>query len=104
MDLRIEGPPAAMRDLRDFLAAETPPDLDLDPEEITSSKPGELREPVAIGLIVALGGPRAVREVREMLSRWLTHRERMYQIETIRLHLLEDDGPAKEVTLEELTG
>ena len=102
MDLRIEGPPEAMQDLRSFLAQETPPDLDLDTEEITSSAPGELREPLLIGLIVALGGPRAVREVRAMIGRWLTHRERMYELETIRLNLLEEGAPPQPVTLEQL--
>jgi hypothetical protein len=73
--LRIEGAPEDLEEIRRQLFAELGDDLELD--EMSSQGAGELREPVLIGLVVALGGPQVVKGVVKVLDRYMLHRERM---------------------------
>lgn len=54
-DLIIRGEPGDLEELRRAIENEVGPDARLHP--VTSAQAGELREPILIGLIVALGGP-----------------------------------------------
>ena len=80
MDVRIQATPEVLADLRQFLIHEMKDDLDL--QEISSVSPsGELREPLLIGLVVALGGSSIVTGFVEVVKRWMEYREKIKALE-----------------------
>ncbi|MGB6004807.1 MAG: hypothetical protein WBG36_09360 [Ornithinimicrobium sp.] len=109
-DLIIEGPPEELEALRKLLETEFGPDAAV--QQITSSQSGQLREPLTIALIVALGGPVLTTTVAGVIRRYMTHRERMKELDgkqreaemrhEIRLALVGPDDHEQPVTLEAL--
>lgn len=72
-----------------------------DVQPLSSTAPGELREPLLIALVVALGGPVIVKSVAAVVSRWMEHREKMKDKELANLKLL-IDGRSKQISVKEL--
>jgi len=109
-DLIIEGSPETLEQLRRLLERELGTDAAVQP--VTSSQSGQLREPVLIALIVALGGPVLAREVAATIRRFMEHRETMAEAENaraaserdheFRMALLSADEHERPVTLDEL--
>ena len=97
-DLIIEGDPELLEELRREIEATLGAQAQLEP--ITSTAVGEFREPIIIGLIVALGGPAIITGIVDIVDRVLTHRERMAEL---RLKVLEDDEETV-VTLDDVRG
>jgi hypothetical protein len=97
-EIRVQAAPDELEELRRMLIDDLGDDVEL--SEVASQGPGGLREPVLIGLVVALGGPRVVQAVVEVIDRWMAHRERMQGLKTFELALLEDK--AKPITLDQL--
>ena len=95
--IRVEADPEALESLRAELLAQFGDELDM--QEISSMAPGELREPILIGLVIALGGPKLVAGVVDAIDRWLRHRERTKALD-MRFALLREK--AEPVTLDEL--
>ena len=93
--IRIEGPPAELerlgREIRDQLGDE------VQVESMAEAIPGELRDFTVIGL--AISAPEAaMAALSSILSRYMTHRERM---EELRIYRGASD---REIQLEELAG
>jgi len=92
VQIRVEGTPEDLeqlrRDLQDAMAGEARI------QPVSSSAPGELREPVLVALVIALA-PVAIDNLRRTIERYLEHRE---TIEELRLY--RDGG--QEVAVEEL--
>jgi Effector Associated Constant Component 1 len=99
MELQIEASADDLRDLRRMLEDELGDKADVLP--LSSIAPGELREPLLIGLVVALGGPLVVESAATIISRWMEHRENMKDKELARLKLLVD-GRSKQISVNEL--
>ena len=109
-DLVLEGSPDDLEELRELLEQEFGPDAAVQP--ITSSEAGQLREPILIALIVALGGPVVTSELAKVIRRFLEHRETMTDLgndlkkaemdHQFRLALVGSDDKERPVTLEEL--
>jgi hypothetical protein len=78
MEIQIQASPDDLEDLRQFLYQEA---SDIELQEISSTAPGELREPILISLIVALGGPVVVTGFVEIVKRWMEHRENIRKME-----------------------
>ena len=74
-ELEIEAAPEELEELRQLILNELGEKVDL--QEVTSARAGELREPVLISLVVALGGPAVVTGVVSALKAWYKHREEM---------------------------
>lgn len=55
--------------------------VDANLERVTSQSADELREPLLIGVIVALGGPVVIKSIVRLIERCLDHRERMKELE-----------------------
>jgi len=117
MDLIIEGHPAELEWLRREIDAKVGADAQL--EVVPSQDTDELREPIIISLIVALGGPAIVSAVRDVLKRRYQHKEEMkrldvqlrnsemkhnYDMTELRLRVTTDDGDEREISEEELQG
>lgn len=107
IEVKIEGPNTELEDLRKFLIDELGNDIELN--EISSIKPGQLGEPILISLIVALGGPTIIYGFVSAYSRWLEHRETMKKLDIehrekmarIKLKLLYEDR-SEATTLDDL--
>jgi len=111
-DLIIRGESDVLEELLRAIESEVGPQAR--PETFTSAKDGELREPVTIALIVALGGPALTHAIAGVLKRFMQHREimdkqanerlageRAYQLELTRRG---SDGHERPVTVAELEG
>jgi hypothetical protein len=85
-DLIIRASAADLEELRRRIELEVGRDARLEP--VTGAQAGQLREPILIALIVALGGEQLTRAVAEVIKRYLDHKERMQQ--------LADDRAAKD--------
>lgn len=117
MDLIIEGHPAELEWLRREIDAKLGADAQL--EAVPSQDTDELREPLIISLIIALGGPAIVHAVRDVLKRRYQHREEMqrldvqlresemkhdYEMTELRLRVTTADGKERKISEEELEG
>ena len=78
-DLLIEGDPFELEAIRVEIGRTLGREAQLEP--VTSTKGGELREPLLIGLIVALGGPKVVAAIVTILRNRAAHQEAMKRIE-----------------------
>lgn len=78
LDVRIQAESEDLEDLRRTLLAELGPELEI--QEVSSTAPGELREPVLISLVISLG-PIVVKEFADVVKRWLEHREQMKELD-----------------------
>ena len=74
-DLLIEGDPRELEAIRVEIERELGREAML--ETVTSAQPGQMREPILVGVIVALGGPVIVRAVVEILRNRQIHAEEM---------------------------
>lgn len=54
-------------------------------EAVTNAQAGELREPVLIALIVALGGPVITKAITDIIKRHMEHVERMSELANERI-------------------
>lgn len=98
--LRIQAAPDDLESLRSFLYKDMGEKLEL--QEVSSVAPGVQREPVLIGLIVALGGQVIVEELARTIRRWMKYKETMKKLDIeFKLDLLRD-GKVKHVSLVEL--
>ncbi|GAA1589188.1 hypothetical protein GCM10009789_48550 [Kribbella sancticallisti] len=95
-DLILEGDPELLEELRKQIEADLGAEARLEP--VTSTAAGEFREPLLIGLILALGGPAVVKGIVAIVDRVLTNRERMAEL---RFKVLEGDQE-RSITLQEL--
>jgi hypothetical protein len=98
-ELEIEAPPEQLEELRQQLIGELGSDLDI--QEVSSIGAGELREPVLVAIIVALGGPAVVKGVVTVVERWMKHNEEMRKLEIAKLRLLEG-SIERDLTVDEL--
>jgi len=96
--LKIEAPPDDLEALRAMLRDELGDAVDV--EEMGSQGIGELREPILIALVIALGGPKLTRAVAGVIDRWMTHRERLRELDVVELSLLRDSP--QRITVETL--
>jgi len=99
MELQIEASSEDLSRLRQMLDEELGERADV--QVLSSTAPGELREPLLIGLVVALGGPVIVKGVVTIVTRWMEHRERMKSKEVVKLQLL-IEGRSNQISMEEL--
>ncbi len=127
-DLLIEGDPTELEAIR--VAVERTLGREARMEPVTSTASGELREPILIGLIIALGGKEVVKGLVDILRNRATHEEVMKRLEieqeanrvgtaarqkmpvdrvepgrprsALRLKLLTEEGD-REIRIEELT-
>jgi hypothetical protein len=106
----IRADAADLEELRRLVEAEIGPEARLFP--VTSAAGGELREPILIGLIVALGGPAITKAIAGVIKRYLEHKETMAKLDNerhasdngfrLRLALQNAAGDERPVTLPEL--
>jgi hypothetical protein len=106
-DLLIEGSPEELEELRQELERELGRDAHVEP----ATKNVEYSEPITIGLIVAFGGPKIVKEVVKVVKRYMEHRERIQEMRNDREQAREENqlrfmilegGQRRQVTLTEL--
>jgi hypothetical protein len=117
MDLIIEGHPTELEWLRREIEKELGPDAEL--EAVPAQDADELREPIIISLIVALGGPVIVEAVSGILQRRYQHKEEMqrldvqlresemqheYDMTELRLQIQTPDGEGRPISESELEG
>jgi hypothetical protein len=88
MELQIEAPAKDLEDLRQLLLRELGSKADL--QEISSAGAGELREPILISIIVALGGPAITCGVVKIVKIWADHRKDASAAERAKFKLLVD--------------
>ena len=115
MDLIIDGHPAELEWLRREIDRELGPDAQL--EAVPSQDADELREPIIISIIVALGGPTVVTAIRDILKRRYEHKEELRRLDTdlrrsemeheyaiteLRLRIKSQDGEERTVSEEDL--
>ena len=94
-DLIIRGDADNLEELRRAIEAEIGPDAR--PFPYASAEDGQLREPILIALIVALGGPALTKAIAGVVTRYLEHKEIM-----LKLALQDGSGNEKPVTLADL--
>jgi hypothetical protein len=82
IDLLIEGDPVELQAIRSEIERSVGSEAQIEP--INSIVSGELREPILIGVIVALGGPAIVRSVVKILRDRYAHVEAMERLENER--------------------
>ena len=94
--VRIEGPPEVLAELRRELIAGLGGEADV--AAISSAVPGELREPVLVGLLISFASTAAVaiRTAGAIVERRMTHLERR---ELLRIYRERDDV---EISVEDL--
>ena len=101
MELQIDAPPQDLEDLRQMLLKEGGGGIEL--QEISSAGVGELREPVLISIVVALGGPVVVKAVVDIVRKWAEHREAMRRLELAKYRLLVDAAAkSQDLTFEQV--
>jgi hypothetical protein len=90
LEVKVQATPEELEELRNFIFNEMGDSIDL--QEIASAQPGELREPLLVAIIVALGGPAVVKGFVEVMNRWMEHREKIEELrskhELLKLQLL----------------
>jgi len=109
-DLVVEGSPEDLEQLRELLEQEFGANAAVQP--VTSSEAGQLREPILIALVIALGGPVITREIAKVIRRFMEHREAMKGLDQdlrraemdheFRMALVGADDEERPVTLDEL--
>lgn len=94
--VRIEGPPEVLAALRRDLIAGVGEEVRVD--ALSSAVPGELREPVLVGLLLSFASTAAVaiKTVGSVVERRMTHLERR---DLLRIYRERDDA---EISVEEL--
>lgn len=117
MDLTIKGNPAELEWLRQEIERTLGSEAEL--EAVASQDTIELKEPLLIGLVVALGGPAIVEAIRDVLKRRYAHLAEMealgvklresqmkheYAMTELRLSVAGEDGEKREISEEELEG
>ena len=110
-DLIIRAAPADLEELRRQIELEMGREARLQP--VTDTQAGQLREPILIALIVALGGGAATKAVADVIKRFLKHGERMQELtdqrragdqdHQFRMSFLDGDTE-RPATLDALTG
>lgn len=109
-DLVIRGTAEDLEELRRLIETDVGAKARLHP--VTSAQSGELREPVLIALIVALGGPAVTHAIAGALKQYLQHKETMAGHANERLGLenefhlqlaIQANGQERFITLAELT-
>lgn len=83
--IRIEGPSEDLKELRQQLIDEVGGEIDIQP--VTVGVPGELREPLLAGLVVAVPPSvaiTAIPTVGAVINRFMKHRERMEELSIYR--------------------
>ena len=66
MEIKIEGDTTLLNDLRKELSKKLGKDSEV--RDVISTAPGELREPVLVSIVVALGGPAVVTGVVKIIQ------------------------------------
>lgn len=103
LEVKIQATPEELEELRKFIFDEMGDSIDL--QEIASTEAGELREPLLIAIIVALGGPAVVTGFVEVMNRWMEHREKMEELhnkhELLKLQLLLEAN-SRDISLNDL--
>lgn len=87
--LRIEGPPDTLEALRRELIAGLGAEAEVEP--ISTAVPGELREPVLVGLMISFASTTAavaIRTAGSIIERRMTHLERK---ELLKIYRERDD-------------
>lgn len=84
-NIRIEGPPEVLEDLRRELIEEIGDSAEIQP--LSTAIPGELREPVLVALLVPSAAV-TIRTIGSVIERRMTHAERLELIRVYR----EKDG------------
>jgi hypothetical protein len=79
VDLIIEGHPAELEWLQGEIEKQIGRDAHVEP--VTEQDPDKLSEPITVAIIVALGGPKIVKAVRDVLKRRYQHIEEMKQLD-----------------------
>lgn len=117
MDLIIEGHPAELEWLRREIERELGAEAQL--EAVPSQDSEELREPIIISLIVALGGPTVVKAIRDIIKRRYQHKDEVkrldvqlresemkheYEMTELRLRLAGEDGNERDINEDDLEG
>jgi hypothetical protein len=95
--LRIEGEPEELERLRRELMRSLPSQVEVEP--ISVAVPGELREPLLVGLLISCASTTAavaIKTVGSIIERRMTHEERK---ELFRIYREKED---LEVSVEEL--
>ena len=115
MDLTIEGNPAELEWLRQEIDRTLGSEAEL--EAVASQDAIEFKEPLLIGLVVALGGPVIVEAIRDLLKRRYEHLEEMealgvklresemkheYDLTQLRLSVIGEDGEKRLISEEDL--
>ena len=95
-EVKIEMPPEDLVDFRNFLLEKG--SKELEPQEINEISAGFEREPIIIGLVVALGGPVLVKEFVSLAKEWLLLR---HEEKKMKLAVLSAGG-TRPVSLSEL--
>ncbi|HVD40596.1 MAG TPA: hypothetical protein VNC16_06280 [Solirubrobacterales bacterium] len=117
MDLIIEGQPEELEWLRREIEQALGGEAQL--EAVADEDDEEMKEPLLIALIVALGGPKIVEGVKEIVERRYEHKEEMRRLE-VQLHegemsheyklakldfqLVSEDGSKRPIAEEDLEG
>jgi hypothetical protein len=78
-DLIIRAAPAELEELRRLIELEVGRPAKLQP--VTDTQSGQMREPILIALIVALGGPALTTAIAGVIKRHLQHKEQMQNLE-----------------------
>jgi hypothetical protein len=110
VELKIEAKPESLEELRQMLESELGDGVNV--QEISSSATTELREPLLIALIVAMGGPVVVKQAAGVIKRWMQHQETLtdlsvkaqksaQQFELAKLRLLTQKD-ARTISIEDL--
>ncbi len=103
--LYIDAKPEVLDEFRKFVFDESS-EIARALRPINQQSPGFNREPIVIGLVVALGGPVVVKEVCKLANRYLelkSQREaQQHQTEILRLLLEQDDGKKVSVSIADL--
>jgi len=110
MDLIIEGQPAELEWLRTEIERTLGSEAGL--EAVPAQDGDEMKEPLLIAVIVALGGPEIVRAVTEIVARRYEHAEEMqrldlglresemhheYKLAELELRLVAEDGSKRPI-------